>query len=51
MDHDGTTVSALIESLQHDMVVADPAEGLFPEGWEVTGVDDAIRVALTDAGA
>ncbi|KAA0918450.1 NAD(P)H-binding protein [Dietzia sp. ANT_WB102] len=43
---DGATVGALIESLQHDMVVGQPTTGLFPEGWQMTGIDDAIRAAL-----
>lgn len=46
MKRNGATVGALIESLQHDMVVGDPAAGLFPEGWEMTGIDAAIRTAL-----
>lgn len=49
VDQDGATVSALIESLQHDMVVGDPAAGLLPGDWEMTGIDEAIRVALADA--
>lgn len=40
------TVGPLIESLQHDMVAAEPTAELLPEGWEMTGIDDAIRAAL-----
>ncbi|UVE93917.1 NAD(P)H-binding protein [Dietzia sp. B32] len=46
VEQDGATVGALIESLQHDMVVGEPATGVFPEGWVMTGVDEAIRLAL-----
>ena len=46
---DGATVGALIESLQHDMVVDGSPAGLFPDDWEMTGIDEAIRVALADA--
>lgn len=46
----GETVGPLIESLQHDMVAAGPAAGLLPEGWELTGIDDAIRQALGARG-
>ena len=31
------------------MVVGDPAAGLLPGDWEMTGIDEAIRVALADA--
>lgn len=46
--HDATTVSALIESLHHDMVTATSMAQALPPGWAVTGVDDAIRAALAD---
>lgn len=46
MGHDGATVGALIESLRHDMVAVSPAPDALPDGWVMTGVDDAIRAAL-----
>ncbi|WP_010542209.1 NAD(P)H-binding protein [Dietzia alimentaria] len=45
----GATVGALIESLQHDMVVEESADGLLPRGWEMTGIDESIRAALDAA--
>ncbi|AWH96899.1 NAD(P)H-binding protein [Dietzia psychralcaliphila] len=48
MDVDAGTVAGLIESLRHDMVTAGPAPDLLPPGWEMTGIDDAIRRALGD---
>lgn len=48
MDVDAGTVAGLIESLRHEMVAAGPATDLLPPGWEMTGIDDAIRRALGD---
>ena len=45
-----STVSALIESLHHDMVAASPTADALPPGWEMLGIDEGIRVAL-DAAA
>ncbi|MDV7999955.1 NAD(P)H-binding protein [Rhodococcus sp. IEGM 1408] len=47
---DPVTVAALVESLHHDMVTAGPSADLVRPGWEMTGIDEAIRVALASTG-
>ena len=48
-----TTVEALVESLHHDMVVADDdfQTMLLPEGHRLVGLDEAIRRSLSRGAA